>query len=375
MRIGIDARFYGPIGTGIGRTLVELLPRLERLDQENEYVIFLKKENFDLYHPQNPNFKKVLTDISWYSLSEQIKLPKKLAREKLDLLHVPHLNVPIFYPGKLIVTIHDLIISDHKTQKATTKNFLTYNLKHFGYQFVLNQAVKKAQLILVPSQSVKTQVLGRFDIPDKVRVVYEASDPNFNNDFAIDPMVDHQIRNELKVGQHFILYVGNAFPHKNLETLLKAMTKVDQDIKLVLVTPWSKFATVLKGEIKGLGLQDRVVLPGYLSDQDLKYLYRLASVYVFPSLAEGFGLPGLEAMASGLPVICSDIPVFKEIYGEAAIYFNPQSPEDLASRIELVVKEEGIGREYVKKGLEQAAKYNWDRFAQETHQVYLEVLD
>lgn len=375
MKIGIDARFYGPKGTGIGRTLVELLPRLEEIDTSNQFVIFLKKDNWDLYKPKNQNFKKVLADISWYSVAEQLFLPRIFANEKLDLLHIPHINAPIFYRGKIVLTLHDLIISNFKTQKATTKNFLIYNLKHLGYQQVVNQAVKKATKIMVPSKSVKTQLLENFNIPDKVQVIYEAADTSFNINFPIDGVVEKQIRSEFKVSGDYILYVGNSFPHKNIPTLLEALKKVDQKLKLVLVTPHNKFLNEIKENISKLNIEDRVVLPGYLADQDLKYLYRLAKAFVFPSLAEGFGLPGLEAMASGLPLICSDIPVFREIYGDAALYFDPKDPEDLAARINLLVKEEEIWKKQSKMGLSQAENYSWDRFAKQTYLVYQEILD
>jgi glycosyltransferase involved in cell wall biosynthesis len=373
-RIGIDARFYGPKGTGIGRTLVELLPRLEEIDSTNEYVVFLKKDNIELYQPKNPNFKKVVADIAWYSVAEQLLLPRIFAKEKLDLLHIPHINAPLFYRGKIVLTLHDLIISDFKTQKASSKNFLIYNLKHLGYRQVIARAVKKASRIMVPSQSVKLRLLENYNIPDKVQVIYEASDTGFNTSFPIDPGIDKQIRNEFKVTDSFILYVGNSFPHKNIPILLEAVAKLDPKTKLVLVTTHNKFSREINQLIGELKITDRVILPGYLADQDLKYLYRLATAFVFPSLAEGFGLPGLEAMASGLPLICSDIPVFKEIYGEAAIYFDPKDPTDLAARVEMVIKEKAVWQEHSKLGLIQAGKYSWDKFAQETHQVYLKEL-
>lgn len=374
MRIGIDARFYGPRGTGIGRTLVKLLENLEEIDQQNDYIIFLKKDNWELYQPRRANFRKVLADVSWYSLAEQILLPRLFGKEKLDLLHVPHFNIPVLYKGKIVVTIHDLIVSDHKTFEATTRNLLIYNVKHFGYQRVLGQAVNKASQIIVPSEAVKSALIQKsHGLSEKINVIYEASEEVFSQKDSKSRANFTKLTAQYPLEKPFLLYVGNSFPHKNLTLLLKALTHLET-VQLVLVSSQNKFLERIKEQIQNLGLKERVVLIGYVDDATLKTLYQEAVCFVFPSLAEGFGLPGLEAMAAGTPVLASDIPVFKEVYGEAAIYFDPLDDRDLAARISLVSAQSAIREKYTSLGFSQVKKYSWAKYARATQAVYLKAI-
>ncbi len=175
MRIGIDARFYGPVGKGIGRYSQKLITQLEKLDQENEYFIFLRQENFDLYQPSNPKFHKVLADYSWYSLKEQIFFPFKLAKFNLDLVHFLHFNVPFGYQGKFVVTIHDLIHSQ-LSRRASTLSFLLFYFKKLAYFLVINRAIKKAQKVITVSLFSKKIIIKKYKIkPEKVIVIYEAA--------------------------------------------------------------------------------------------------------------------------------------------------------------------------------------------------------
>lgn len=374
MKIGIDARFYGPLGSGIGRTLTSLLPELEKLDKKNEYVVFLRKNNFDAYQPQNPNFTKHLVDISWYSWQEQVVLPGVFNRAKLDLLYVPHFNIPVSYQGKLVVTIHDLIIWDFKDPSATTKNKLVYNLKFHSSKWILTQAVKKAAKIAVPSNFVRGQLLTRFPVaPDKVVVTHEAAAQSFIGNSTPDPEVKQQLLTKYNLEEPFILYVGNCFPYKNISLLIKTLPLLDSKIKLFLPSPQNKFLERVKAEAESLGVGDRLLLPGYVGDDNLKNIYQLASCYVFPSKSEGFGLPGLEAMASGLPVLASDIPTLKEVYGDAALYFDPNDSTDLAARINLILNEKEIRNKYIDLGYKQVQHYSWEDYAKKLLDLFLEV--
>lgn len=176
MRIGIDARFYGPIGTGIGRYLEKLIENLEKIDDQNEYFIFLRRENFDSYQPKNRNFQKVLAPYPWYSISEQIFLPILLYKYKLDLVHFPHYNVPFFYFGKFVVTIHDLIITRFNTTKATTRHWLAYKIKRLFYHLVIRNAVCRAKKILAVSNFTKSEIMKVFKIKEeKIIVAYESA--------------------------------------------------------------------------------------------------------------------------------------------------------------------------------------------------------
>lgn len=176
-RIGIDARFYGPEGTGIGRYVEKLLENLELIDQKNEYFVFLRTSNFHLYNPKNPNFTKIKADARWYSVKEQVIMPAILVKEKLDLVHFPHFNVPLLYPGKFVVTIHDLTKSNFGSSAASTKIAPVYLTKQNIYKLTLRQAVTRAKIVFTPSQYVKTQLVTNMKVDSKkIAVTPEGAD-------------------------------------------------------------------------------------------------------------------------------------------------------------------------------------------------------
>ncbi len=181
-----------------------------------------------------------------------------------------------------------------------------------------------------------------------------------------------QILQKLKIDQSYLLYVGNAYPHKNLERLIDAFEIISkqENIKLVLVGKIDYFYNRLRKIIIDRGLEDKIILTDVISDEDLDCLYKNASLFVFPSLMEGFGLPGLEAMRRGLPVACSKIEVFSEIYGQAAQYFKPLDISDMAKIILDLIKNPIFKENLTKKGLEQVEKYSWEKCAKETLDIY-----
>ncbi len=356
MKIGIDARFVGPQGTGLGKYTEKLILNLSKIDSKNQYAIFLKKDNWD-YLTLSKNFKKVLADIPWYSLQEQQKMPGIFNKENLDLLHIPHFNVPIFYRGKFVVTIHDLIHHDFKNDAVTIRNPIVFQLKRFAYKKVIENAIYKSIKIITPSNFVKAQIAEKFSIdPSKIVVTYEAAEEEY-------------FKSPSPKKENFILYVGNAYPHKNLNKLLDAMQKV-KDTKLVLVCPRDIFSSRLNFEIEKRNLQKSVELKGYLAPKDLSTFFQKAQAYVFPTLSEGFGIPGLNALASGLPLVVSNIPVLKEVYGDAALYFDPKNPDDIAQKINKVLSDKNLKFEQVQKGSQQVKKYSWQKMAHQTLSIY-----
>ena len=174
MRIGIDARFLGSKGKGLGRYTQKLIENLEKIDPENQYVIFLRQENWSQYEPKSPRFKKVLADFRWYSLAEQMWFPAKIYRERLNLMHFPHFNVPIFYFKPFIVTIHDLILRHFPTHRSSTLGPIKYWLKNIAYRIVIWLAIRRAKKIIVPSNYVKKDILNNFNMDEeKIIITYE----------------------------------------------------------------------------------------------------------------------------------------------------------------------------------------------------------
>lgn len=372
MRIGIDARFYGPQTKGLGRYCEKLVQYLQVLDQQNEYIIFLRKENWGEFTPENKNFSKVLADFRWYSLAEQFKMPSLLRQQKLDLMHFPHFNVPLFYRGKFVVTIHDLILTHFPTQRASTLSPFLYWFKHLAYRAVIRRAIKKAVKIITISEYSKKQIVENFRInPAKIAVTYEAT-----SDFKPTPAKIKESEFLLKYRLKFpyLLYVGNAYPHKNLERLISVFKNLTRekklDLNLVFVGKLDYFYARLQNLAKQLKLIDKVFFLGYVEDEELKFLYQKARLYVFPSLAEGFGLPPLEAMTQGLPVISSNASCLPEILGEAAYYFYPDQDKSLAEAILRMIEDENLRKSFIVKGEAQAKKYSWPALAQKTLELY-----
>jgi glycosyltransferase involved in cell wall biosynthesis len=375
-RIGIDARFYGPIGKGLGRYTQEVVDNIIKLDQDNEYVIFLRKENFSDFKCDGVRMKKVLADIKWYGLSEQIIFPFYILRERLDLMHFPHFNVPIFCPVKFIVTIHDLILIKFPTLRATTLGPVFYKIKNLAYKIVISLAVKRAIKILAVSEYTKNAIVEQFKVDaKKIIVTYEGvADLNI-------PPDKEGLRG---VNSPYLLYVGNAYPHKNLEGLIKVFSEIKTpfikgckgDLKLVLVGKEDYFYSRLKQYAKNFFAEGRsasggqVIFPGYVPDSKLKELYTNAALYIFPSFYEGFGLPPLEAMAHGLAVVSSDKTCLPEILGQAALYFNPEDEMDMKNKIEQGLADEKLREDLINRGYEQIKKYSWIDCAEKTLEVY-----
>lgn len=369
MKIGIDARFYGSIGKGLGRYTQKLIEHLEHIDQKNQYVVFMRKENFDEYQPMNKNFTKVLADYRWYTFSEQLFLPLLLRKQKLDLMHFPHFNVPLLYSGNFIITIHDLILIHFPTLRSTMLNPIWYWVKYAAYKLAIWSAIKRSNKIITVSQFSKKDILERYEISEnKVLVTWEACD-----DFCrVSKDSFNQVLEKYGIIKQYILYVGNAYPHKNLEKLVEAFEQVLSifpDMRLALVGKEDFFYARLKKFVKERNIRN-VQFLGFVNDQELDVLYRFAQCYVFPSLYEGFGLPPLEAMAKGTPVVSSNHPCMQEIYEDAAFYVDARDSQKLADGILKVLNDQALRNELIDKGYRQIEKYSWEKMARETLDVY-----
>jgi glycosyltransferase involved in cell wall biosynthesis len=369
MRIGIDARFFGSIGKGLGRYTQKLIENLEIIDQENHYFIFLRRENWDEYQPRSKNFTKVLADVPWYTLREQLQMPKIFERCGIDLMHFPHFNVPVSYKGKFVVTIHDLILFRYPTRRASTLSAPTYFLKKMIYHQVIKRAVRNSEKIFAVSKHTKKDVLANFKIdPSKVVVTYESVDT------AEEPLFEKSetIFHKYGIMRPYLLYVGNAYPHKNLDRLIlafKEVSKTHPGLHLVLAGKEDYFYKRLKNFVAQSNVSG-VSFPGYISESHLPTVYREAKLYVFPSLYEGFGLPPLEAMARNVPVVSSNASCLPEILGSAAYFFDPRGISETADAIEKILGNVVLRKRLIAAGQQQIKKYSWQKMARETLEVY-----
>ncbi len=375
-RIGIDARFYGPEGTGIGRYVEKLLENLELIDQKNEYFVFLRTSNFHLYNPKNPNFTKIKADARWYSVKEQVIMPAILVKEKLDLVHFPHFNVPLLYPGKFVVTIHDLTKSNFGSSAASTKIAPVYLTKQNIYKLTLRQAVTRAKIVFTPSQYVKTQLVTNMKVDSKkIAVTPEGADEFYEPQLSPSEGKIKEVFGKYSVKSPYVIFVGNTYPYKNIKVLLESLAQIPTDLKFVCVSPRNSFLDRVIREAEELGVRSRLITPGFVPDEELKVLLNQALCFVFPSLSEGFGLPGLEAMGVGCPVIAAKATSLPEVYADAAIYFDPRDPKELVRKINSLTKEPKIRNNMVALGYQQVRKYSWKKMAEETLGVYNQVLE
>jgi len=374
MRIGIDARFFGPVGKGLGRYTERLIENLERIGSEHEFIVFLRKENFDAYRPASPRFTKVLADFRWYSLAEQLRFPPLIRRERIDLMHFPHFNVPVLTPCPFVVTIHDLILFRYPTRRATTLNAATYWLKYAAYRLTIALAAWRARAIVTVSECTKKDIVRELKVrPERVTVTYEAADGVEIGQLTIPGTFHPESRGIVKP---YFLYVGNAYPHKNLERLLQVFASLRKDgleSQLVLVGKMDHFYLRLKGEAERLGLigNGDVIFYGFAEEPELAELYRRARAYVFPSLLEGFGLPPLEAMRYGTPVAAAGSSCLPEILGDAAIYFDPEDVDDMARAMRRVYDDERLRTELADLGKARVARFSWRDCAERTYRTYL----
>lgn len=379
MRIGIDARFYGPVGKGLGRYTQKLIKNIEKIDRENQYVVFLRKENWNHYVPEARNFKKVLAPFQWYTVREQLGMSRVIRQEKVDLMHFPHFNIPVLYQGKFMVTIHDLILLRFPTKKATTLGPLKYAIKELGYQYVIRRAVRRAEKIIAVSEFTRQDIINYFKInPGKVVTIYEGVDL-----VKFDTSAEEEIRADILgaygITKPYILYVGNVYPHKNIETLLEVMKQIVESsdvrlrsIKLVIVCKPDYFLERIRKQAAKFDILDRVIFAGYVPDKELRVIYKNSELYVFPSFYEGFGLPPLEAMAQNIPVISSNTSSMPEILKDAALYFDPRNTEEIIVSIQKVLSDQDLKQRLVMKGNELVKNYNWEDMARETIKVYNE---
>lgn len=365
MRIGIDARLYQK-GLGIGRYIEQLLLQYDKNIPEGDTVfVFLGREGAKNFRPKNPNIRLVITEIPHYSFAEQIALPLLFAHYRLDLVHFPHFNVPLLYNRPYVVTVHDCILLKHPqsaTSSASTRLPILHWIRYQGYRMVLSHAVRQAKKVITISQGVKTDLQKFLGVsPERIAVEYEGVIPCAVPSETPPPQ------------ENYLLYVGNAYPHKNLSVLLDMMqllrTKIPE-MKLYCVGQEDFFMKRFCEEVQNRGLTDQIVHRGNVSDKELCALYKDAFAFVFPSMEEGFGLPPLEAMQSGCPVIASNASVMPEILGDAPLYFSPHAPEELLEKVLYLWQNKAVRAACIQKGIAHVRRYSWEKCAKATYALY-----
>ncbi|MFI5265490.1 MAG: glycosyltransferase family 4 protein [Candidatus Levyibacteriota bacterium] len=364
MAIGIDVRLWKQ--TGIGRYIRNLVSELSKLDKKNQYALFARPEDIEDIKSavSSQQFVVIPTDIKWHSVSEQVEFPRLLNKYNLDLMHFPYFSVPVFYKKPFVVTVHDLIINHFPTGKASTLPFPLYKVKRLGYGLVLKKAIHDAKKIIAPSNATRNEIINIYKTrKDKISVTPEGVDDTIS-DFK--PVL-------FKPKNPYFLYVGNAYPHKNLERFLEAFKLFTVDnsrFTVKLVGRQDFFYKKLKGYVEKNKIQG-VEFLGYVEDLDLANLYAQATATFIPSLMEGFGLTALEAMSMKSLVACSKIPSLEEVCGANAQYFNPEDILSITGAMEQIAGlSEKEKPELIKKAKKHAETFSWKTTAKLTLDVY-----
>ncbi len=360
-KIVIDARI---INTSTGRYIERLLTCLQDIDTTNHYTVLVKKKDVMYWVPKNKNFVVQVADYDNFSFNEQLGFAWFLYKQKPDLVHFCMPQQPILYFKKSITTVHDLTLL--KTYN-TDKNWLIYHLKQLVGRFVFWWIMHKSVKIIVPTDYTREEIIKRYKLnKNKLIKTHLAADIN-----------DRKAKKRSLPFKKYLLYVGQQSDYKNVRCLIRAHQKLldkHPDLGLVFV---GKKDTLTSRNEKWVqeNTYKNIVFTGFVDDAELSYLYKNSLVYVFPSLMEGFGLPGLEAMAHGAPVASSNATCLPEVYGEAAHYFDPMSVEDMSQKINEIITRQKLRDKLITLGYQQVKKYSWATMAEQTHSVYLAALE
>ncbi|MBI2641874.1 glycosyltransferase family 4 protein [Candidatus Roizmanbacteria bacterium] len=362
-KIGIDARLYSQ--TGVGVYIRNLLHYLDKKNFGDIVVyIYLLKADYDKVVFHNRQFIKRKLSFRWHTLSEQLGFLATLYRDDLDLVHFTYFSYPIFYRKRFVATVHDMTPLLFKTGRASTKNPIIYELKFNAFRISLQEQVKNASVLITPSKAVREQILEVFDrsLEKKIIPLYEGIN------YELLETSENRLLEKEFPGKFFI-YVGNFYPHKNVHNLLLAFAKLTTNMKLVLVGPKDFFSTKIMSLIRVNNLTEKVTLYTDPTVQDLIFFYKKATALVNPSLSEGFGLPLVEAGYFKLPIIASDIEVFREICKNNFMAFDPNDTNDIAQKLDLFQHER---RHLLLTEVEK--RFSFERMTNEVYNIYRTVI-
>jgi glycosyltransferase involved in cell wall biosynthesis len=391
VRIGINAFYLGAVTTGSGQYINHLIRQLARLGDESEYLLIdirdagrKMRDTGDLHpascilHPVSTPFDSISENLAklWF---EQVSFPRACRRQGVEIAHVPYFASPLFPTTPTVVTVHDLIPMLLPAYQGSMLVRL--------YTLLVAVAAKRADIVLTDSQASKWDIVHLLDIPsERVRVIYLAADDIYQ------PVLDRHrlaaIRRKYGLPQSYLLYLGGFDQRKNVPTLLKAFAQLAKDSRAFLVVAGrlpdygldlaiqakrSDFFPDPRPIVQELGIEERVVFTGWVPEEDKPALYSGARALVFPSFYEGFGLPPLEALACGTPVIASNRGSLPEIVGDGGLLVEPDDVEGLAGAMEKLLNDDTLWGDLREKGLAHVARFSWEKTARETLAVYQEI--
>ncbi len=355
-RIIIDAR---ESGTTTGRYLDKLIEYLHKLPIEHEIILLAKQHRVGFYKDLVPRYKVVVTPYKEFTFGEQLGFKRQIKSLKGDLVFFPMVQQPVWYKGRVVTTMQDLTTIRFRNP---AKNWLVITVKREVYKWVNKRVAKKSIHLITPTEFVRQDVANYCKVnPRKITVTYESADK-----ITVPAEPIKQL-----AGKDFLLAVGRPAANKNLPRLVDAfviLKKTNPKLQLVFAGKFNSEYEKLQKYAQSKSAD--IIFTDFVSEGQLRWLYENARVYVFPSLSEGFGLPGLEAMQYGLPVASSNATCLPEVYKNAAHYFNPFSPPHMATKIQQILDNKQLANKLAANGRTLLKTYSWQRMAKQTLAVF-----
>ncbi len=368
MKIGIDSRaakWYR--GTGIGTYTYQLISSLNKIDKQNDYLLFTPEGySSDIKFNRNFNIKSI-ADTMASNFWDDVNIPNELYDKNINLYHVPQngVGLPIEKNHPFVITLHDTI-PIHMPETVGDRYLNIFQRNMAGI-------VSRCDGIITVSEFSKEDISRDFNYPkEKIFVTHLASEDIYR---PIDRALCKEVlKKHYGLDSNYILYVGGFSPRKNIVGLIEAFSRIinviPKDTNLVIAGNKGKSYSIYKACAERLKIEDRVIFPGFISMEHMPHLYNNASLFVYPSFYEGFGLPPIEAMACGIPVITSNVTSIPEIVGDAALLFNPKETEVLSEKICEALMNEHLRISLIVKGFKKAKALSWDKTAIETLKAY-----
>ena len=363
MKIAFDLRRIA--NPGIGRYMKCLVEAVLSLGTTHQFLLILPPGDAEVIDAPAVGVERLISSAGYYSIREQIELPRILRKHQVDLLHSPHFLLPLIRPCPAVVTIHDVIY-------LSCKEDLPSRLGRFYYHAMMASAVRLAKRVIADSEFSKRDIVRYLGAdPAKIEVIY----PGVSRDFqpCNDSATLHAVRDRYDLKREYALYTGIYKPRKNHTGLLRAFQKflaLGGDADLVIAGPLKEGEPLLLKLASDLGLSERLKLTGFVNDDELRSLYSGARLYACPSLYEGFGFTVLEAMACGTPVVCSSETSLPEVAGDAAYYADARDPDEFGEALFRVFTDSGLRAALIAKGAENLRRFCWERAAAQTLGVY-----
>ncbi len=371
MKIGIEAqRIFRPHKHGMDIVAVELIRALQVIDNQNEYFIFVKPDEDNTCLSETQNFHIVEVPGGNYVFWEQIMLPIYARKYGIDVLHCTSNTAPIFLKVPLILTLHDVIFMEKTVGKNTSTNYQKFG--NLYRKWLVPKIVRKCKQIITISEVEKANIIRVLGLQEnQITVVHNG----VSGRFGIKPNTEiiNQTKRELNLEGDFFLFLGNVEPRKNVTNTVKAFVafaEINAQVQLVITGLKPTFVSDILAEIEKISFLNRFVFPGFVTENVLLTLYAEAKVFLYPSFREGFGLPILEAMAFGTPVVTSNISAMPEVAGDAAFLVDPYTVEEITAGMTVAYENDKLRQQKINSGFLRPSMFTWQNTAQKMLNIY-----